>query len=617
MTLYDNNILFLKKNAPKLYRTLTEETPLQNVLVEKVSKKDNYIIESPEAKCFMHSLYDIENETKMMLKNVENNVETIILFGMGNGYALKYILDKYENLYEIIVIEPSLQIFKKNIEDHDFSNLFKSKTRKDLYTTFIVNKSETFVVNAIYFKMIRSKNVAMVYNVSYCSVFNSYYNNMATSLSKLLKVKTGDIRTFAGQWKLWLLNSIKNYKAERVIPIEKLRTIFKDKTAVIVSAGPSLNKNIHLIKKLKEKAIIFAVGSSIKILESRGIIPHFRVAIDAFPAEKKAFDGIDTKTSSLILGNQLYYEIIPEYKGNKVSFILESDYLGKYIYNKVDIPYSEFLAGSSVAVSTLNLLCGFECKRIIFMGQDFSYTKEGLHASGTAIEKEDKESLRNNQERIVKNIYGEDVFAMDKYFNIKYEMEPTIAINPDIEFLNATEGGVGIDGVINVTAQEVLDDKLKHEKPINLDEEIESKFNDENSMNEYSEKINNGFSIMKDELLKVRTIQNKMLDIIKKLLDLKQRNSNLSDIEREINSLEEFLKRIEEIPVYNEVIVRALQADILSIKTSFGYKGSEKEKIIESKEKIITNILKKNKEYIDLACFLIEDDHANIMVKSN
>lgn len=615
MTIYEKNLKFLKDNAPSLHQTILEEIPLQQINLEKMPNQDNYIIESNEAKCFMQSIYNIGNETKMMLNNVENNVDTIILFGIGNGYALEYIIENYKNLYEIIVVEPSLQIFKAYLEEHDFTNLFKNKSKKDLYTTFIVNKSEDFVVDTLYFKMLESKNISMVFHISYCSVFNSYYNNMTINLAKLLKVKTGDIVTFAGTWQLWLMNSIKNLKIKDTIPMESILDIFKGKTAVIVSAGPSLNKNIHLIEKLKEKAIIFAVGSAIKILDSKGIVPHFRVAIDGFPAENKIFNNIDTNASALMFTNQLYYEILPEYKGDKIRYILESEYLGKYIYKKVHIPFREFLSGASVANGTLNFLCELGCKRIIFMGQDLSYTEEGLHAKGLSTEKEDKKWVEKQKYTVVENIYGEKVYAIDAYLQMKYAMEATVKRYSNIEFLNATEGGLGIDGTENVKAQQVLDEKLKEEENIEIKEEIRSILSDENIKKEYDKKIKLGLYIMKEELLKVSEIQEEMIKFLGDLNKLKQKDVSLNRIENGIRYLETLEEKLEEIPVYKEVISRALQADLLSIKTNFGYKGSNREKIIESKEKIIVNTIAKVKEYVHLAYRLIEDDYSDIVIK--
>lgn len=96
-----------------------------NINLEKIQVQNNYIIESKDAKYFLQSVYDIENEIKMMLDKVEIDVNTIILFGIGNGYALEYIINSYENLREIIIVEPSVQIFKAYMGNNDLNPILK------------------------------------------------------------------------------------------------------------------------------------------------------------------------------------------------------------------------------------------------------------------------------------------------------------------------------------------------------------------------------------------------------------------------------------------------------------------------------------------------------------
>ncbi|MDD4504556.1 MAG: hypothetical protein PHS15_06985, partial [Clostridiaceae bacterium] len=286
----------------------------------------------------------------------------------------------------------------------------------------------------------------------------------------------------------------------------------------------------------------------------------------------------------------------------------------KYIYKKVGAAYQEFLSGASVANGTLNFLCEIGCDRIVFMGQDLSYTEEGLHAKGVSSEKDDKAWVEKQEYTVMENIYGEKVYSIDVYLQMKYAMEATIKRYPNIEFLNATEGGLGIEGVVNVTAQEVLDESLKEEKAANIKEEIDCRLKDENIRKEYYEKMNQGMAIMKEELQEVIEIHKEMLKFLKKLTSLKQKNANFNRIENEIRYLETLENKLEEIPVYKEVIANALQADLLSIKVSFGYKGSDKNKIIESKERIIVSTIAKVKEYVHIAYKLIEDDYTSIII---
>ncbi len=615
MNIYSKNKKFIKLNAPDLYKTLTAETPLQNIHIEKMPDQNNYIMESNEAKCFMHSIYNMENEIKMMLSSVENNVDTLILFGLGNGYALEHIINKYKNLYEIVVIEPSLEIFKEYLKNWDLAKMLKVK--KNLSISFLVNKSEDFIVEILFSKMAQAKNPSMAFHVSYCCVFNTYYNNMTTKLFKYLKVRRTDISTFSVSWRLWLFNTIKNLKTERTIPVECIIDSLKGKTAVIVSAGPSLNKNIHMLEKLKEKALIFAVGSAIKILESRGIIPHFRVAIDGWPAEQKLFKNINTQTSALLFSESLYYEILPEYKGPKIRMALESGQATKYIYKKAGIDYQEFLSGASVANATVNFLCDIGLKRIVFMGQDLSYTEEGLHAKGLGeeTEKRDQEHLAKKRYTVVENIYGEKVYTTDVFLSMKYSIEDTVKRHPNIEFINATEGGLGIDGSVNLTAQEVFESILEGAPFIHIQEEIDARIKDEKLQKEYHEKINKALDIMKEELNDIKIVLNDMMKFLNKLNKLKQKNASIRKMESEIRYLETLQKRMEEIPLYKEVIINDLSSDFLSIKTTFGYKGSDREKAVESKEKILLNTAVIVKEYVDLACGILDGKYKNMAIE--
>lgn len=209
--------------------------------------------------------------------------------------------------------------------------------------------------------------------------------------------------------------------------------------------------------------------------------------------------------------------------------------------------------------------------------------------------------------KIVENIYGEKVYTTDTFLQMKYTMEATIRRYPDIEFINTTEGGLGIDGAINLTAQKLLDEISKDVK-INIEKEIIIRLNNENTKKEYNEKVNQSLAIIKKELLDVKAKQDDIIENLKKARKLKQRNVSLSRIENEIKYLETLEKEIEEIPVYKDFIALALHAFFLSIKTSFSYKGSDRNKIIESKERIIANFSALVKEYIELALILIEND---------
>ena len=70
--------------------------------------------------------------------------------------------------------------------------------------------------------------------------------------------------------------------------------------------------------------------------------------------------------------------------------------------------------------------------------------------------KRDQEHLAKKRYTVVENIYGEKVYITDVFLSMKYSIEDTVKRHPNIEFINATEGGLGIDGSVNLTAQESI-----------------------------------------------------------------------------------------------------------------------------------------------------------------
>lgn len=607
MSTYEKNMEFFRKNADGLYRIVQESSAITNITIEETEDEFNFKLLTDDINCFIHSIYNIEHEMEMMFKDVSKDVDTIILFGIGNGKAIKYILDKYKYIKTIAIVEPSLQIFKKCLEIYDMTKL----SQKNCKINFIVNQTEEEVINSLMNEIFTSNNTAFVNHIYYCNIFFSYSKKITTDLSKQLKITHGSCITVSSQWDLWNLNSIRNLKQRDIVPIEEIKDRFKGKTAVIVSAGPSLNKNIDLINTIKDKAIIIAVGSAIKVLDSKGIIPHFRVVIDAFNGQMDVVEAIDTKSTDIMFSNQVYFEILPNYKGNKIRYVLDSDFLGKYIYKKGGIEYIEFKSGASVANGALDLICGIGCNRVIFMGQDLSYTKgERLHAKGVIAKAEEADiEWVNNQEQIpIENIYGDTVYTLNPLLQMKYMLERTVKKYPNIQFLNATEGGIGIEGVLNRELKDIMEKELVSEPKFNM-EDISLVLTNNDIKKEYSDKIQVALNYMETELKELNEIQIEINHFLVKVEKLKNKNKlkNLNKIENDLMYVEKLMLKMSENSLYKEVIDNVLKVDLFSIEKAYAYRGNDREKIIDSNEKIIKESFYKISKYINMSISLLEE----------
>ena len=61
---------------------------------------------------------------------------------------------------------------------------------------------------------------------------------------------------------------------------------FRNIPAIICGPGPSLDKNIDVLRTLGDRALIIAGGTGINALNAGGVIPHICVSIDPNTAQK-------------------------------------------------------------------------------------------------------------------------------------------------------------------------------------------------------------------------------------------------------------------------------------------------------------------------------------------
>ncbi|MCT4605040.1 MAG: DUF115 domain-containing protein [Marinisporobacter sp.] len=597
MSLYAENIQFLKEKARGAYNAIVENHPVHPVNIEKTEERNNFILSNEYARCFLNSVYDQEREMKEMFKDVAEDADTIIVFGFGNGSAYEYIKNNLKHIKHIYFIEPTPQIFNKVLESYPFkSAVLEGKINVTIRINIQDSQIEDHVLDIIRTRI----KVNIVYHLSYCSLFQRQYEIIKKSmLSWLRNIKINMATSAAGQY-TWLINTFENLNRE-FIPVEKLKEKIKNKTAIIVSAGPSLEKNIELLKKVKDHGLIIAVGSAIKILENRGIVPHFRCAIDGFPEEEKIFDGIDSSSTALLYGTSLYKNILPEYYGDKFEFVLDADFLARYIHKKAKRDILLVQSGFSIASITLNLLTQLEVKTIVFMGQDLCYTNNELYAKGSW--KEEKVDVNDQKYIKTKDVFGNDVYTIRQFLGMKQAIEGIIRENPNIEYINATQGGLSIEGTINKNFCEVLDelDELVNIKKSIEDIKREYSLKD---MKEYQEKLSHVMRDMEKNSKNIVQLCEYKLKKIKRIERYKKGEKKLKKLYAELNELDDFSKELANNELFNQVVAIALSDRINAIEKSGCLNGNEMLTKFNEKQKSIYRKTLEYKTYSEIIAIL-------------
>lgn len=592
MDLYGKNIKFLKENLQYVHTAIMNgESRFQSIVSSEGSS--NLRVDLEHKSCMLHSCYSIERETAEAFSSVDETVECIAVFGMGLWHYMEHIRKTYRNLRHLIIIEPDLNIFKEVIHKIDLTGLGEQNT--DL--TLILDRSEDEVI-AIISKILSTKSLLkmeLVYSISYRSLYTDYfdaiYRGMATQFRKYhISYATNNSLLYP-----WVRNIMLNYK-KNAIPVTKLINQFKGIPIIIVSAGPSLNYNMHYLKEVKDKAVIMAVGSAIKILDSNGIVPHFRVAFDFAETEGKIFDDIETTDSILVFADTLYHSILERYEGTKIRMALDTGSLDRYIFENLYNEQFSIKSGFSVANVALDLALKIGSNKIIFMGQDLSYTEGSLYAKGSWKQEETIDFEKDGFIKIT-NTLGETVYTDKTFLSMRDLFVSIIKTNPGVVYLNATERGLNIEGAANKSFEKILEEDLRESKDVEelvhslmLANEI-----DENDWTKRLEKLNFGEII--EDLSAVNDHR------IKKLIRLKkqsERGTAANKLNRDLNEIETYVnKQLKDLAFYQVVVAPALRVKFHALLTKFKYSGSDEKELFESNFEIALGKATEIKIYLD------------------
>lgn len=247
----------------------------------------------------------------------------------------------------------------------------------------------------------------------------------------------------------------------------KLFGQFKNVPAIICGAGPSLNKNIDVLKQLEDRALIFGGGSAAKALSAHGIIPHFGCSVDPNPEQFHRMTTQDGFEVPFFYKGRINHNAFMSLHGPRLLLSGNSGYpVSEWIEQQLGLEDPVIQEGYNVLHFCMDLSRHLGCNPIIFVGMDLAYSGLCSYASGVIEKTKMTESELTAQTNLNDNAFqrkgvdGEMVYTLWKWvaeanYTAKYAKN-----HPEIQFINATEGGLGVEGVPNLPLAKVKDEYL-------------------------------------------------------------------------------------------------------------------------------------------------------------
>ncbi|HEB7657742.1 TPA: motility associated factor glycosyltransferase family protein [Campylobacter coli] len=463
----------LEKNIQALLSGVNE--PLGNKLLNFIQNKtcsrfnidENLNIYDKTHNVFMYE--NLEEEINFFYQSILEKTHRypfICIYGIGNALLIKNLSKHYKHLF---VFESEIELFILALSTIDLSEELKvykvvlfDCVAKDLeiQIAMIFDQQSILEYLSLYEMFISSHYYLKYYETSILSL------NELCIKSASVAIRNADITCFLpllthGQFLQNIPSMLESIPFQRILSQRKN----KFENAIVVSAGPSLTKQLPLLKAYQDKAVIFCADGALSMLEKEGIIPDYVTNLDFTDLAMKFFQNKENLKQSIIaLECATHPNIVRSLNAENCMIVLRNKALYQR-FNLNDFGYIDTGTHVSHFSYTLALALGF--KNIIMIGQDLAFDEEGnSHSKG--FDFGEKFSGEENIDKLKVPAYAGkgEVLTHITWNDYRIKLEYLFACNDQkAKFYNATEGGARINFTEELSFKECCEKLLTKEKP--------------------------------------------------------------------------------------------------------------------------------------------------------
>lgn len=471
----------------KNFEVLSGKVPMIDVIehhLEKFQDYDDYIkmIEGVPYFCKDDMWYamqsrDIFLEAERLMKNIDPYKDyLIILGGMGNPQVLYNLVNKTSSGTKIVVVEQNPYIMKYAFSHANFANMMEGN--KFVICHGDENLIDTLAIICVNAGWENLSHNMQVISMPYMHLEDGLVVKMIKALKKIILNNLAGLGNSVEDMVNGLVNEYKNVdECIKANGIAELRGKYKGYPGIVVSAGPSLDKNINLLKQMYGKAVIITTDAANRACKAVGAKVDGIASIERdIPTYNIFYKNQELDSDMVFVGPALVWpDILSEYPGKKI--LLAKTAQGIDGWWGDFFPQQEYiLQGFSCSNVAHAVLEQMGCDPIILIGQDFAYTENKKHSDDSKCTEKNviKELSRENHKTWVMGVDGEEIPSSEVLNQFREVMEQMITLG-SAKVIDATEGGALIKGTTIMTFQEAIDKYCTKELPYHMKDLLEEK----------------------------------------------------------------------------------------------------------------------------------------------
>ncbi|ECR1497318.1 TPA: motility associated factor glycosyltransferase family protein [Campylobacter jejuni] len=444
----------LEKNIQALLSGVNE--PLGNKLLNFIQNKtcsrfnidENLNIYDKTHNVFMYE--NLEEELNFFYQSILEKTPRypfVCIYGIGNALLIKNLAKHYKHLF---VFESEIELFILALSTIDLSEELCSgkiylvdiqEKKINLQLRILFDQNDVFLWLNLYEMFINNNFYKKYYYEEILNADKIIHENINLVIRNLdpdSKISLSCYENFYKNIPLML----KNIPFKRII--DERKGLFE--SCIVVCAGPSLQKQIPLLKKYQENFVIFCVDGAYPLLVKHNITPDYVLNLDFEEYPLEFFKEVNPENKTLFILAASTHPSVVDYLYKKqipLSIVL-SDNLPYQNLHINDFGYLEF--GTHVGHACYTLAIALKFKNIILIGQDLSFDKQGnSHFDSFDLGSDIDTTLDIPTLKTV--AYGGlgEVLTHLAWDDYRKKLEDLFARNSQVNFLNATEGGARIE----------------------------------------------------------------------------------------------------------------------------------------------------------------------------
>ncbi|EAL5442628.1 DUF115 domain-containing protein [Campylobacter jejuni] len=555
------------KNIEALSNILLKESlkEIKSSKFELVLGKDNLDINLKDTSDNTFLYENVIDELNSMLNTYNDKYllyPVLYFYGFGNGILFKALLQN-KNHQHIVVFEKDIEIIWIMFHILDFSSELQSARLMILENDKLQTQDYTELCsNKPFFQFSR------IYFLELMSHYYERFHEDILGLNKKLAENFKNSIVSHGNDPLDALQGIEQfvYNLPQMITHPSYKELLSKRkgisdTAIIVSTGPSLTKQLPLLKKYANKATIFCADSSYPILAKHGIKPDYVCMLERTEITAEFFNhdfGEFDKDIVFVCASVVHPKAIEYLKSRNRKLLLIPRYLYFSIY--VKLKYFYFLYNTpSVAHVSYYLSALLNYKNIILIGQDLAYAENGNSHPDDYQNSATYES--QTYEHILTTAYGgeKEIQTHEVWIFFKQILE-TMIIKHNITTYNCTEGGARIEGTIEKpflwACENLLDKDLNKPfeklEPLSLNKQNEfllkayyKVYQSIKHCRDFSKILSNDFNNIQNIYLNLNKKENNLNLAIRKIDEFKNKLENIKQMQDLYEILQPLLTQFE------------------------------------------------------------------------